>query len=79
MDKRSLLAIVVTFMVLILWQTLYLGPKQEKKAAEINQKEEYAGLDSLAEQEMSGVGKKEARKYNLDLLERLLALEEGTG
>jgi len=64
MDKRSLLAIVVTFMVLILWQTLYLGPKQEKKAAEINQKEEYAGLDSLAEQEMRGVGKKEARSYS---------------
>ena len=65
MDKRSLLAIAVTFMVLILWQTLYLGPKQEKKTAEIDRKEEYARLDSLAGQEARGVGKKEVKSYSV--------------
>ncbi|MDZ7860476.1 MAG: membrane protein insertase YidC [Candidatus Krumholzibacteriota bacterium] len=29
MDKRSLFAIVVTFLVLILWQTLYVAPRRE--------------------------------------------------
>ncbi|HMA76160.1 MAG TPA: membrane protein insertase YidC [Candidatus Krumholzibacteriaceae bacterium] len=41
MDKRSLLAIVVTFLVLILWQTLYVAPRREN-----NLKKEYSISDS---------------------------------
>ncbi len=47
MDKRSLIAVVATFLILILWQALYLGPKQKearlKKAQRI---EEPAAADS---------------------------------
>ncbi|HUV36966.1 MAG TPA: membrane protein insertase YidC [Patescibacteria group bacterium] len=32
MDKRSLLAIVATFLVLILWQVFYIAPKQKEMA-----------------------------------------------
>jgi YidC/Oxa1 family membrane protein insertase len=32
MDRRSLLAIVATFLVLILWQVFYIGPKQKEVA-----------------------------------------------
>ncbi len=49
MDKRSVLAIVATFLVLILWQVLYLAPKQrEMTRRRMVQLRERAIADSLA-------------------------------
>ncbi len=53
MDKRSLLAIAVTFLVLILWQMFYAAPKQRevsrKRAIRLQEK---AAADSIAALEM---------------------------
>ncbi len=49
MDKRSFLAIAVTFVILLAWQILYLGPRQkevtERRAAALVEK---ARADSIA-------------------------------
>jgi len=49
MDKRSLLAIVLTFVVLLMWQVLFVSPKQKEltrqRATELREK---ARTDSLA-------------------------------
>lgn len=53
MDKRSLLAIIVTFLVLILWQMFYVAPKNRemsrKRAVQLREK---AVADSIAASEM---------------------------
>jgi YidC/Oxa1 family membrane protein insertase len=49
MDKRSVLAIVATFLVLILWQVFYIAPKQrETTRKRMIQLRERAVADSLA-------------------------------
>ena len=49
MDKRSILAIAVTFLVLLLWQAVFIAPKQRafqrKQAVELREKKR---ADSLA-------------------------------
>jgi YidC/Oxa1 family membrane protein insertase len=54
MDKRSLLAIVATLVVLLLWQALYLGPKQrEVMKRRTAAQRERAVQDSIAAVEAS--------------------------
>ena len=56
MDRRSFLAIAVTFIILLVWQFLYIAPKQ-KEAARIRTLEMHDKeiVDSLALQERGGV------------------------
>jgi len=51
-DKRSLIAVVVTFLILILWQAFYLGPRQkETRLKEAQRLEEQAAADSSGSRE----------------------------
>ncbi len=55
MDRRSVLAIVATFLILILWQVLYLAPKQrEMTRRRMIQMRERVVADSLAALEGRG-------------------------
>jgi YidC/Oxa1 family membrane protein insertase len=57
MDRRSLLAIVVTFLILFVWQAFFMAPKQRevarRKATELREK---ARADSLAASEPAAAG-----------------------
>jgi YidC/Oxa1 family membrane protein insertase len=63
MDKRSLLAIVVTFLILFAWQAFFMGPRQRElarqRAVELREKQR---ADSLAAAAAAATGgaKKEA-------------------
>lgn len=53
MDKRSLLAVIATFLVLILWQVFYVAPKQkETSRRRVLQLREKLAADSIAALEM---------------------------
>jgi len=55
MDKRSILAIGVTFLILLLWQAVFIAPKQRelarKQAAELREKPRADSLASLERRE----------------------------
>lgn len=62
MDKRSFLAIAVTFVILLAWQILYLGPRQkEVTARRSTAMAEKARADSIAAVERGGDGPSGAR------------------
>jgi YidC/Oxa1 family membrane protein insertase len=52
MDKRSILAIAVTFLVLLLWQAVFIAPKQRefqrKQAVELREKKRADSLAAVA-------------------------------
>ena len=55
MDKRSFLAIAVTFVILLAWQILYLGPRQKEVTARRSAAMvEKARADSIAAIEQGG-------------------------
>jgi len=63
MDRRSLIAIVITFAILIGWQMLYVAPRQ-REAAERRRlaQQEQAVADSLADLESAGQQHDEERE-----------------
>ena len=52
MDKRSILAIAITFLVLLLWQAVFIAPKQRefqrKQAVELREKKRADSLAAIA-------------------------------
>lgn len=56
MDKRSVIAIAFTFLVLFLWQALYIAPKQKelarKRALEQARAESLAALEQIEEEQV---------------------------
>jgi len=62
MDKRTVMAVLLTFVVLVAWQMLYVGPKQkellrERRAAEALER---TRTDSLSATEEEGAGEEAA-------------------